>query len=162
VDVDSPDVPVWVMGDSTRLSQVVANLLDNATKFTRAGGRVGVQIARDTPDRNAEIIVRDTGIGIERDMLPRLFETFTQAAQGLERGTGGLGLGLSLVKGLTELHGGAVRAASAGPGRGAEFTVRLPILPEPPALSTMTAGPRPSGKRLHVLVVEDNHDAAES
>jgi signal transduction histidine kinase len=162
VDVESPQIPVWVMGDSTRLSQILANLLDNAAKFTRPGGRVSIKIEMDTKAKTADIVVRDTGIGIERNMLPRLFETFTQADQGLERGQGGLGLGLSLVKGLTELHGGAVHAASAGPGCGAEFTIQLPVLSEPMALSTMPARSEHRSKPLHVLVVEDNHDAAES
>jgi signal transduction histidine kinase len=162
LDVNLPEVPVWVMGDATRLSQIVANLLDNAAKFTGPGGRVNIQLVVDARATNADIVIRDTGIGIERDLLPRLFETFTQADQSLERSKGGLGLGLSLVKGLTELHGGTVHAASAGPRSGAEFTVKLPVLPEPLALSTMPAGTTHAGKPLHVLVVEDNHDAAES
>jgi signal transduction histidine kinase len=162
VDADLPEVPVWALGDSTRISQIVANLLDNAAKFTGPGGRVNIQLVVNPRASNADILVRDTGIGIERDLLPRLFETFTQADQSVERRTGGLGLGLSLVKGLSELHGGAVHAASAGPGCGAEFTIRLPVLPEPRALATMPAGARHSGKPLHVLVVEDNRDAAET
>jgi CheY-like chemotaxis protein len=110
----------------------------------------------------AVLQVRDTGIGIAPDMLPRLFETFTQADRSLERSKGGLGLGPALVKGLAELHGGEVNAASAGPGCGAEFTVRLPVEPEPPALSEMPTAPARTGKRLRILVVEDNRDAADS
>jgi CheY-like chemotaxis protein len=95
-------------------------------------------------------------------MLSRLFEVFEQAEQSLERGRGGLGLGLTVVKGLVELHGGRVEAASAGPGRGAEFTVRLPLEQEPPALAEAPAGGPAVGKGLRVLVVEDNRDAANS
>ena len=162
LDVDVPELPVWVMGDSIRLAQILSNLLHNAAKFTGSGGRVSVRLAVDTQRGKAEIAVRDTGIGIEPEMLPRLFETFAQADRSLDRSKGGLGLGLSLVKGLVELHGGEVHAASAGPGCGAEFTVRLPAEPEPAALTEMPAAPTPAGKRLRILVVEDNRDAADS
>jgi signal transduction histidine kinase len=159
--VDVPELPVWVMGDSIRLAQILSNLLHNAAKFTDPGGRVSIRLTAAAGDQ-AEVAVRDTGIGIGPDMLPRLFETFAQADRSLERSKGGLGLGLALVKGLAELHGGEVRAASAGPGCGAEFTVRLPVEPEPAALSEMPAGPRRTAKHLRVLVVEDNRDAADS
>src|SRR5262249_59981226 len=106
----------------------------------------------------AGVAGRDRGRGSGRDMLARLFETFAQADRSLERSKGGLGLGLALVKGLTELHGGEVNAASAGPGCGAEFTVRLPVEPEPAALSEMPAGPRRTAKHLRILVVADNRD----
>jgi signal transduction histidine kinase len=162
LDVAVPALPVWVMGDSIRLAQVLSNLLENAAKFTGTGGQVGVRLTVDTNARHAEISVRDTGIGIEPEMLPRLFETFTQADRSLARSKGGLGLGLAFVKELTKLHGGEVHAASAGPGRGAEFTIRLPVQPEPAALAQMPAPPRRFEKRFRILVVEDNRDAADS
>jgi CheY-like chemotaxis protein len=162
LDVDVPKLPVWVMGDSTRLAQVLSNLLQNAAKFTEMGGQVGVRLTVDTHARHAEITVRDTGIGIEANMLPLLFETFAQADRSLDRSKGGLGLGLALVKELTKLHGGEVHAVSAGPGRGAEFTIRLPVQPEPAALAQMPAPPRRFEKRLRILVVEDNRDAADT
>jgi len=104
----------------------------------------------------------DTGAGIEPDMLPRLFEALAQADRSLDRSKGGLGLGLSVVKGLVELHGGQVRVASEGPGKGTEFTVILPQEPEPAVLSKMPAAPSPARKALRILVVEDNKDSADS
>jgi signal transduction histidine kinase len=161
LDVDVPELPVWVMGDPIRLAQVLSNLLHNAAKFTSSGGQVSIRLAV-AGGYKAEIAVRDTGIGVEPEMLPRLFETFAQADRSLDRSKGGLGLGLALVKGLVELHGGRVHAASAGPGCGAEFAIRLPVEPEPPALSEMPTAPTRTGKRLRILVVEDNRDAADS
>src|SRR5262249_33862008 len=108
-----------------RLAQVVANLLDNAARYTEAGGGVVVRVFRERD--GGWVSVCDTGVGIDMAMLPRVFDTFTQAEQGLDRHRGGLGLGLALVKGLVALHGGEVEARSEGPGRGAEFVVRLPI-----------------------------------
>ncbi|MBV9123382.1 MAG: response regulator [Planctomycetes bacterium] len=162
LDVDVPQLPVWTMGDSIRLAQVLSNLLHNAAKFTGSGGRVSVRLTVDTQQMKAEVAVRDTGIGIESEMLPRLFETFAQADRSLDRSKGGVGLGLSLVKGLAELHGGEVHAASGGPGCGAEFRVQLPVEAEPAALSEMPTAPIRTGKRLRILVVEDNRDAADS
>jgi CheY-like chemotaxis protein len=150
------------MGDSNRQPQVLSNQLPNAAKITETGGRVGVRLTVDRQAGQADITVRDTGIGIDPEMLPRLFETFAQADRSLDRSKGGLGLGLALVKELTKLHGGEVHAASAGLGRGAEFTIRLPVQPEPAALAQMPAPPRRSEKRLRILVVEDNRDAADS
>jgi CheY-like chemotaxis protein len=106
--------------------------------------------------------VRDTGLGIEREMLPQLFNVFAQSDRSLDRSRGGLGLGLSVVRGLVELHGGTVEAASAGTGKGAEFTVSLPIEPEPAALTNGVDKPRPAAEQLRVVVVEDNRDAADS
>jgi signal transduction histidine kinase len=114
-----------IEGDETRLAQVVGNLLHNATKFTPAGGRITVTACAD--GGAAEVRVRDTGQGIEAQLLARVFEPFTQAKQTLARTEGGLGLGLSLVKGIVELHGGTVAADSEGHGRGAEFVIRLPL-----------------------------------
>ena len=126
--VMSPSTPVWVNGDPMRLSQAVSNLLDNAAKFTNRGGRVEVDVSRT--DTEAVIAVHDTGIGIAADILPRLFDVFTQADGSLDRSRGGLGLGLALVKGLVGLHGGSVFAASDGSGKGATFTIRLPLAAE--------------------------------
>ena len=160
--VEAPETPVWVEGDATRLTQALHNLLDNAVKFTTSGGRVAVRLEADAGAGWAVLTVSDTGAGIEPAVLPRLFEPFAQAEQGLDRGRGGLGLGLSVVKGLVELHGGEVAAASAGPGRGATFTVRLPSGQEPAALSAVGKRASAAGRRSRVLVIEDNKDAADS
>jgi PAS domain S-box-containing protein len=159
--MDVPGTPVWVSGDWTRLTQVLGNLFHNAVKFTDAGGRVTVSVRADA-DR-ATLSVRDTGAGIPAAVLPRLFTAFAQAEQGLERSRGGLGLGLTVVKGLIELHGGTVRAESDGPGRGAAFTIDLPRAAEPVPLAGEFAGSlaRQSGK-LKVLIVEDNRDSADT
>jgi PAS domain S-box-containing protein len=159
---DVPEVPLWVQGDPTRLTQVVGNLLQNAVKFTPRSGTVSVRLTADASRGQAVLAVRDTGAGIEPDMLPRLFEPFAQADRSLDRSKGGLGLGLALVKGLVELHGGEVHAASDGPGRGAAFVVRLPMQPEPAAITGMPEAPTQAGTRLRILVVEDNRDSADS
>jgi PAS domain S-box-containing protein len=148
----------WVNADATRMAQVIGNLLGNAAKFTPRGGKVEVSLQRGGPQ--VVVCVRDTGFGIAPEMIGRLFEPFTQAPQDLDRNRGGLGLGLALVKGLVELHGGTVDAASEGPGRGAEFTIRLP-LEAPPEKGTRAARPRAAQAR-RVLVIEDNVDAADS
>ena len=156
-----PEIPVWVNGDVTRLAQVFGNLLDNAAKFTDRGGEVRVAVEVDREGGRAAVHVLDTGQGIDPDMLARLFEPFSQADRSLHRVGGGLGLGLTLVRGLTELHGGEVTARSAGAGRGTEFIVRLPLEPEPAALGGAPAARRPTGGGLRILVVEDKPDAAE-
>jgi signal transduction histidine kinase len=125
--VEVPETPLWAAGDPARLSQVLNNLLNNAAKFTDAGGSVSVGLTADGARTQAVLTVRDTGVGIEPDVLPRVFEPFCQGDRSLDRTQGGLGLGLSLVKGLVEMHGGRVGAASGGPGQGAEFWVRLPL-----------------------------------
>lgn len=155
----SPEV--WVKGDRTRLSQVIGNLLNNAAKFTPRGGRTVVSVRKDDTRRQATVQVQDTGRGIAPEMLPHMFEAFTQADMTLDRSQGGLGLGLALVKGLVEMHGGSVSAESGGPGQGATFIITLPLdtsIPgEPPA---RTIG---GEERVHrVLVIEDNVDAADS
>src|SRR5262249_8051406 len=120
------ETPIWVCGDPTRLAQVLDNLLTNALKFTGQGGTVSVSVATDSAGR-AKLAVCDTGAGPEPEMLARLFEPFSQADRTLDRSQGGLGLGLAIVKGLAELHGGGIRAESAGLGQGATFTITLPI-----------------------------------
>ena len=159
IDVDT--APVLVHGDPVRLTQVVSNLLGNAAKFTDAGGEVHVSLERE--GQTARICVRDTGIGIESGMLEKLFEVFVQVDRSLDRSRGGLGLGLAVVKGLVEMHGGSVSVASAGQGRGSKFAIELPIveaskskLVAPAALS------REPSKGFRILVVEDNRDSADS
>jgi signal transduction histidine kinase len=155
-----PGAPLWVEVDPVRVTQVVGNLLHNAIKFTPSGGRIDLQL-RDTGG-DVEIEVCDNGAGIAADVLPRVFDLFAQGDRTLERRQGGLGIGLSLVKGLVEMHGGSVAAASAGPGGGSSFLVRLPeALRRPPP--SMTVAPPPRGFVAHrILVVEDNFDAAEA
>ncbi len=156
--------PLPVDGDRARLVQVLANLLSNAAKFTPPGGEIRLTTARE--DAHAVVRVRDTGIGIPPELQTRIFEIFTQEESTLARSQGGLGIGLTLAQRLVELHGGALSVASEGRGRGAEFTVRLPLvgarddrslLPAPPAADSNGA---PRGRR--VLIVEDNVDAADS
>jgi signal transduction histidine kinase/CHASE3 domain sensor protein/ActR/RegA family two-component response regulator len=160
LQVETPDAPVWVQGDRTRLCQVVNNLLHNAGKFTREGGRVRLQLTVG-PDGEAMIRVTDTGTGIDPQLLPRLFQPFSQGSTTLARTGGGLGLGLALVKALVDLHGGRVEAHSDGPGRGATFTVHLPlqdaVRPAHRARPTAVAT-----RRWRILLVEDNSDAAWS
>jgi PAS domain S-box-containing protein len=151
--------PAWIDGDPTRLAQVVGNLLHNAVKFTPQGGAVSVSLS--VGDGGAELRVRDTGVGMERETLDRLFQPFVQADRTLARTGGGLGLGLALVRGLVELHGGTVSARSDGAGRGSEVVVRLPLAPEP--------APEPPARRAApgrtprvVLVIEDQLDAGQS
>lgn len=159
--LDVGDDPVWVRGDRTRLAQALGNLLHNAGKFTKRGGRVTVRLALEQGGRQVAISVEDTGIGVSPALLPRLFEPFSQGDQGLDRSTGGLGLGLALVKGLIELHGGTVTAESAGEHRGSVFTLRLATCAERPSQLSESAGKGPEAAKK-VLVVEDNHDAADT
>jgi PAS domain S-box-containing protein len=167
LDVDVPAAPVVVHGDATRLAQVLGNLLSNAAKFTPPGGRVSLSL--QVEDGRAVIHVRDTGSGIAPEVLPTLFEPFTQARQTIARSEGGLGLGLSLVKGLVALHGGDVAAASEGGERGTDLVVRLPLAPRteraPPAREAARVAPAPEpapAPSRRVLVIDDNHDAADS
>ncbi|HZF09318.1 MAG TPA: MEDS domain-containing protein [Thermoanaerobaculia bacterium] len=157
LEVTGKPLPVW--GDSGRLTQALSNLLENAVKFSAARGAIRVSARRVSPGR-AEVSVTDSGSGIAPDVLPHVFEVFSQADQGLDRSKGGLGVGLAVVKGLVELHGGEVAAESAGEGRGARISLSLPLtaVREPAA-----ADARPeetTGRRI--LVVEDNPDAGET
>jgi signal transduction histidine kinase len=158
--VTTPSGPVWVDADPTRLAQIVGNLLVNALKFTDAGRNVSLALAVD--GRSATIVVADEGAGIAPHLLPVIFDPFTQADRTLARSQGGLGLGLALVKGMVELHGGEVAATSAGPGRGATFRVRLPLATGAAGAGASPVVPaaRAPGSGLRVLVVEDNADAA--
>jgi PAS domain S-box-containing protein len=153
--------PAWVDADPTRLGQVVGNLLANAVRFSEPGGRVEVRLSREEGGR-ALLAVRDQGVGFPPELGLRLFQPFLQAETSLHRTRGGLGLGLSLVKGLAELHGGTAQAHSDGPGRGAEFQVRLPLASEQPAAREPLPRPPLRLARRRVLVVEDNEDAADT
>ncbi|HXZ86109.1 MAG TPA: ATP-binding protein, partial [Myxococcota bacterium] len=163
LEVRLPDEPVRIAGDLVRLTQVVSNLLNNAAKFQDEGGFISVRAERE--GAQAVIRVRDQGTGIAPEMLGAVFELFAQAERTMDRAEGGLGIGLSLVKSLVEMHGGRVGVYSAGRGRGSEFTVRLP------ALEASDEVGRGTGRRAvqtqpasgaRVLVVDDNRDAADS
>lgn len=149
---------VRVHGDPTRLEQVVTNLLDNAVKYTPPGGRVDITVGADGAD--AVLAVRDTGIGIPHDLLPLIFDLFVQGTQTAARSDRGLGIGLTIVRRLVELHGGTVSASSPGSDRGSEFVVRLPRISDPASPQPITAEPRASRAR-HVVIVEDNADFRE-
>ena len=156
--------PVTVDADEARLSQVFANLLHNACKYTEPGGEIMITASLPN-EQEVEVAVRDNGIGIPPEFLPRLFDKFSQVAPALDRSQGGLGLGLSLVQGIVSLHGGRVEARSAGPGRGSEFVVRLPVL-QGVAVADTIRMPAAAGAHgvvsRRVLVVDDNVDSAES
>jgi signal transduction histidine kinase/ActR/RegA family two-component response regulator len=162
LQVAAPAEGLAVDGDEVRLTQVVSNLLSNAARYTPPGGHIAVAGAREGD--HVVLRVRDDGTGITPELMPQLFEMFVQGPRGPDRAEGGLGLGLALVRRLTELHGGTVEAHSDGPGRGSEFTVRLDAAPELPPVLQPPAGtrrPSASGRALRVLVVDDNRDAAE-
>jgi CheY-like chemotaxis protein len=153
--------PLWVDADSARIAQAVGNLLQNAAKFTGKGGRVTLSLDEEADARQAMIRVRDTGVGIAPEVIGRLFRPFTQVDDSLDRTKGGLGLGLALVKGLAELHGGTVEAHSDGLGKGAAFTLRLPLHPEATVRASAPC-PTSTGHARRVLIIEDNLDAANS
>ena len=157
-----PDAPVWMRGDFARLSQVVANLLNNASKYTEEGGAIELSLAV-SPEGQAVIGVCDNGIGIDRDLLPNVFELFEQGKRTLDRSQGGLGVGLTLVRRLVELHAGTVEATSDGPGKGSQFRIRLPCVSEAVGSSEAAANePAVAAVGCRILVVDDNHDAAEA
>jgi PAS domain S-box-containing protein len=155
------DGPLHVDADAARIAQIVTNLLANAVKFTPSGGTVSVSIAADRSRQRAVLRVSDTGTGIDPALLGSLFQPFMQADRTLDRTSGGLGLGLALVKGLVDLHGGEVRASSEGLGKGAAFTVLLPLAPAVASSAGGTAGDAASATRRRVLVIEDDADVAD-
>jgi two-component system, sensor histidine kinase len=159
--LDLPGEETWLDVDPVRLSQIIGNLLHNAGKFTQRGGRIELTARRDA--QGLEIRVADNGVGIAPDMLPAVFDLFSQADRSLERSQGGLGIGLSLVKGLVEMHGGTVHASSPGVGSGSVFTIRLPatVLASKPMHASAPAVTRGAHGPRRILVVEDNVDAAE-
>jgi PAS domain S-box-containing protein len=161
LSVELPPQPLPMDADSTRIAQVVSNLLNNAAKYTPQGGRIALRAWAE--GQQAVLAVTDTGVGIEPDALSKVFEMFAQVPSSTNKPQGGLGIGLSLVQSLVALHGGSVSAASAGAGKGSTFTVRLPLaagLQETPGASAAANAEKPD--QLHVLVVDDNTDAAES
>jgi PAS domain S-box-containing protein len=170
VSVTFPSGPVFLLADPLRIDQVLTNLLVNAAKYTDPGGRIWISLERRTDQ--IEIRIRDEGIGIPEEMLPWIFEMFEQGRRDLARSTGGLGIGLSIVKKLTELHGGTIAAVSGGTGKGSEFILRLPTGPEPPVIALAPTGPEPAAPAARIapdpvasrriLVVDDNIDGANS
>ena len=160
--VSLPPEPIHLDGDLTRLAQVFGNLLSNSARYTEGRGQIWLSATRE--DSQITVTVRDTGIGIPAAALPNVFEMFSQVDRTIERSAGGLGIGLALVKGLVEMHGGTVQAESPGEGQGSTFTVRLPILDDGVEVSTGTAkeGPESAGAERRILVVDDNQDSAAS
>ncbi len=160
--VSVPDAPIWVQADLTRIAQVVGNLVNNAAKYTEEGGEISVRV--ELEGELAVIRVRDSGIGIPREMLATVFDLFTQVSGAIDRSQGGLGIGLALVKQLIVMHGGEVEARSDGPGQGSEFIVRLPQwIDDLPRARTVVVADAPTtvGKQRRVLVVDDNKDAVD-
>jgi two-component system CheB/CheR fusion protein len=163
LNVSVPEEPLWIRGDSARLAQVVTNLLNNAAKYTPEGGSIWLNVATEAD--SVVISVRDTGVGIPEEMLGTIFDLFTQVDRSLERSEGGLGIGLTLVKRLVEMHCGSVEALSDGPGRGSEFIVRLSLLPieGPHSLPPVSVDTVPAPhNHSRILVVDDNIDGADS
>jgi signal transduction histidine kinase len=161
--IDVPDPALEVEGDLTRLTQALSNLLNNAVKYTEAGGRINVSVV-PVAEEHVEIRVKDSGLGISPELLPRLFNLFTQADATTHRAEGGLGIGLALVRKLVEMHGGTVAAYSQGVNRGSEFLMRLPLLTRRPqrrsAAASAAQQERPVPRRI--LVADDNADSLES
>ena len=163
LNVTLPPTPIYMEGDATRLVQVFSNLLTNAAKYTETGGRIWLTAEQCNGD--AIVSIGDTGIGIDPEHLPHVFEMFSQVGPALERSQGGLGIGLSLVRGLVELHNGSVEARSGGIGMGSEFVVRLPMLE---GAEQIAHKPNGNGEEPHlprncrILVVDDNRDSAQS
>ena len=151
--------PVWIEGDLVRLEQIVNNIVGNAVKYTPAGGSIRVRVAVEGSD--AVLRVEDNGFGIAPELLPRVFDLFVQGERTLDRAQGGLGIGLTLVRRLVELHGGTVAAASEGPGCGSVFTVRLPKVSMPMSIQPSATPDHCNGSSRRVLLIEDNHDARE-
>jgi CheY-like chemotaxis protein len=165
LSISIPPEPIYLDADPTRIAQVLLNLLNNAAKYTEQGGRIALTAELE----GAEVVIRvtDNGVGIPPDVLPRIFDMFMQVDRSIERSQGGLGIGLTLVQLLVEMHGGTVRAHSEGPGRGSEFMVRLPAAPQRSGpgreeIATVPGAGAEISRALRVLVVDDNQDAAES
>ncbi len=161
LSIELPARPIQLEADPTRLEQILVNLLNNAAKYTPRGGSISLSAGREANE--AVIRIRDNGIGIPPELLPQMFDLFTQAEGGLDRSQGGLGIGLTLVRSLAEMHGGRVSARSEGPGTGAEFEVRLPALAEDADTQAPSPTPRsvPDGRR-RILVVDDSDDMART
>ncbi len=159
--VSLPTAPIWVEADPVRIEQVVINLLNNAAKYTEAGGLIRMAVSQE--GNEAVVRVRDNGVGITAELLPHVFELFTQVDGSLGRSYGGLGIGLALARNLVEMHEGRLQASSAGLGKGCEFTMKLPVLLDPSVPESRTVlEPGQPERSLRVLVVEDNVDTADS
>jgi CheY-like chemotaxis protein/two-component sensor histidine kinase len=160
LSVTLPPEPVWLEADALRLVQVLVNLLDNAGKYTAPGGRITLAVSRDGD--SAVLRVRDTGIGIPPDELPRLFGLFTRLGATVDPTYTGMGIGLALVRSLVELHGGSVEACSEGRGKGSEFVVRLPVRPAPPATAPPPPVESPAAPPCRVVLADDSDGFAAS
>jgi CheY-like chemotaxis protein/two-component sensor histidine kinase len=160
IEVALPRESIHVHADPVRLAQIVDNLLNNSCKYTQPGGTISVKAERD--GNEAVITVTDTGIGIPPGSLSTIFDMFTQINGGLERSRGGLGIGLTLVKRLVEMHGGTIEARSGGEGKGSQFIVRLPVSTEPGKALPAAKVPHEPARTYRILVVDDNRDAATS
>ncbi|OYW83189.1 MAG: hybrid sensor histidine kinase/response regulator [Asticcacaulis sp. 32-58-5] len=158
--LDMPDEAIPVYGDLTRLAQVVSNLLNNAAKYTPDGGKIRLSLSRDGDE--ARISVADTGLGIEKDMLPKVFELFTQVERNLNLSQGGLGIGLALAHRLVQMHGGGITADSAGENQGSTFTVHLPVTETDSPVADDAEPQTTNGQVLDVLVVDDNRESAQT
>jgi len=159
--VELPDESIYLNADRARLAQVFGNLLNNSCKYTRPGGKIAVSAKRI--DGEVVVTVKDNGAGIPPDKLDRIFDMFMQVDLNSEHSQGGLGIGLTLVKRLTEMHGGSIEARSEGEGKGSEFIVRLPVLPQPAvAFTSESDGAGESTAQRRVLIVDDNRDSADS
>ncbi len=164
LEINLPDEILWIDADLTRVAQIINNLINNAAKYTPDGGHIVLRATKE--DGWISISVADNGLGIPEDMLPKVFELFTQVDRNLERSQGGLGIGLALVRRLAEMHGGSIIAESAGLGKGSTFTVRLPLampkVEETPVALTGDQEPEAPPRSLNILVVDDNLDAAKT
>jgi CheY-like chemotaxis protein len=154
LDVAVPPRPLWLRADPIRLEQVLVNLLTNAAKYTPSGGRI--RLSADLVDDQVVLRVRDNGAGIPPEVLPRIFDLFAQGYRTLDRSEGGLGVGLTIVKRLVELHGGSIAAWSDGPGEGSEFTVRLPATEVPPPAPPVPSARPERLEKPRILIVDDN------
>jgi signal transduction histidine kinase/ActR/RegA family two-component response regulator len=161
LEIDADAERLWVSGDEVRLGQVLNNLLGNAIKFTGPEGRIALRL-RSAGAEHAEITVQDNGFGMPPEVLAHVFDLFYQAPQGADRSRGGLGLGLAIVRSLVEMHGGSVKAESAGDGRGSNFTLRLPTIAPPAPSASGDAAAVGSKGEGRVLLVDDNRDAADT
>jgi signal transduction histidine kinase len=159
VFVASSDGPVCVNGDGARLVQCVSNILTNSAKYTDRGGEIHIETRKEPPDQ-AVITITDNGVGIPQELLPQIFQLFVQSDRSLDRSQGGLGIGLSVVQRLVDMHGGRVSACSAGPGKGSTFEIRLPLIESPREMPAEPSVKHITPKRI--LIVDDNEDAANS